>query len=336
MDGPVTDVSAASGVRRRSLEVPGVLDLVATLRPLYRGPSDPTMRLSPGRGARATTTPEGPAAISMTHRADTIEAEAWGPGADWLLDGLPAFLGLDDDPSGFDPSLHPLIADLARRRRGLRLGRTGAVFEALLPAILEQKVTGSEAFQGYRRLILAHGAAAPGPSELRLRLPPTAAVVAPLPSYAFPALGIEPRRGALLRRVASDGARLESLAAAARLAGGGGAGAAELATRLRRYAGIGPWTAAEVTLRALGDPDAVSVGDAHLSHVVGWALAREPRATDERMLELLAPWAGHRARVISLHESSGIEAPRFGPRMAPRDLRDLAPRDEQASRRRRP
>jgi len=334
MDGPVKDVSAAPGVRRRSLEVTGALDLVATLRPLHRGPSDPTMRLSPGRAARATTTPEGPAVISITHRGDTIEAEAWGPGADWLLEGLPALLGLDDDPTGFNPTIHPLIADLARRRRGLRLGRTGAVFEALLPAILEQKVTGSEAFQGYRRLIMAHGAAAPSPTGLRL--PPTAATVVALPSYAFPALGIEPRRGALLRRVASDGARLESLAAAARLPGGGGAGAAELATRLRRYAGIGPWTAAEVTLRALGDPDAVSVGDAHLSHVVGWALAREPRATDERMLELLAPWAGHRARVISFLESSGIEAPRFGPRMAPRDLRDLAPRDEHESRRRRP
>ena len=75
-----------------------------------------------------------------------------------------------------------------------------------------------------------------------------------------------------------------------------------------------------MTLRALGDPDAVSVADAHLSHVVGFALAGEVRATDDRMLELLAPWAGHRARVVRLLERSGIGPPRFGPRVAPRDI----------------
>ncbi|HYN69556.1 MAG TPA: hypothetical protein VEX41_05040, partial [Candidatus Eisenbacteria bacterium] len=126
-------------------------------------------------------------------------------------------------------------------------------------------------------------------------------------------------------RLAGDASRLEALATGARLPNGGGAGAAALVARLRGYPGIGPWTAAEVSVRALGDPDAVSVGDAHLSHVVAWSLAGEPRATDERMLELLEPWRGHRARVVRLLESSGRVPPRFGPRVAPRDLTDLTP-----------
>lgn len=309
----------------RTVPLTRSLDLVATLRPLYRGPSDPTLKLAPGRAVRAANTPDGPATISIRADGDTLVAEAWGPGADRLLDALPALLGLDDDDAGFEPRLHPVVADLARRRTGLRLGRTGAVFEVLLPAVLEQRITGSEAFRAYRRLIVNHGSRAPGPWS-GMWAPPSAVVVAGLPSFTFPPLGIEPRRGALLRRLATDAPRLEALAEGARAAGGGGVGALALATRLRGYAGIGPWTAAEVTLRALGDPDAVSVGDAHLSNLVAWALRGEPRGSDERMLELLAPWAGHRARVIRLLESSGLAAPRYGPRIPPRDLRDLTPR----------
>lgn len=301
------------------------IDLVATLRPLWRGPADPTMRLASRRAARASHTPDGPGTIVVRLDGEAVVGEAWGPGAAWLADGLAGFLGLDDDDSGFDPGLHPVVARLARSRRGLRLGRTGLVFDALVPAILEQKITGSEAFRGYRRLVMTHGILAPGSSGLHV--PPSAETVARLPSWSWPILGIEPRRGALLRRLAADGRRLETLAAGARATGAGGAGAMELAARLRSHTGIGPWTAAEVTLRALGDPDAVSVADAHLSHLVSWLLAGEPRGTDERMLELLAPWAGHRARVIRLLESSGLEAPRYGPRVAPRDLRTLAPRE---------
>jgi 3-methyladenine DNA glycosylase/8-oxoguanine DNA glycosylase len=154
---------------------------------------------------------------------------------------------------------------------------------------------------------------------------PTPDAVAALPSYRLTELGIEPRRGLLLRRVAREASRYEAIAGPARERGAGGTGAARLAAVLMAHQGIGPWTAAEVALRALGDPDAVSVGDAHLSNIVALALAGRPRGTDEEMLELLAPWAGHRARVVRLLEGAGITAPRYGPRVAPRDLtRDFA------------
>ena len=322
MTGPA-DHRAGAATRAIPLQSP--LDLRAVLGPLVRGSGDPTIRVASGTAIRATVTPDGPGAIEI--RADGLVARAWawGPGAAWLLDGLPTALGQDDDDTGFEPGRHPVIARLARSHGRVRLGRTGAVWEALLPAILEQRITGTEAWRGYRRLVGGHGAPAPGP--LALRLPPTPAVIASLPSWTLTELGIEPRRGTLLRRIARDGARFEALGELARSPGGGGAGAAALSEALRARSGIGPWTAAEVTLRALGDPDAVSVGDAHLSNVVSFALTGAPRGTDEQMLELLAPWSGHRARVVRLLERSGVRPPRYGPRVTPRDLaRDLVPR----------
>ena len=324
----MTVPGGSTSALQRAVPIDRPIDLRFVLGPLVRGAGDPTMRVAAGAAIRASVTPAGPAAIEIRVAGDDrreVTAWAWGPGAEHLLDGLPALLGVDDDGRGFEPGQHPLVASLARRRRGhVPLGRTGAVWEALLPAILEQRITGTEAWRNYRRLVRAHGTPAPGP--LALWLPPTPATIAGLASYQLTALGIEPRRGALLRRIAREAPRYEAMAAPARLLGGGGAGAAALAAALRRQPGIGPWTAAEVTLRALGDPDAVSVGDAHLSNVVAFALTGRSRGTDEEMLRLLEPWAGHRARVIRLLETSGIMPPRFGPRVAPRDLvRDLAP-----------
>ncbi len=314
----MTDADSRAGAATRTIALDGPLDLRTVLGPLVRGTGDPTMRVASGAAIRASVTPDGPAAIEVRVDGASLRAWAWGPGSAWLLEALPAALGLDDDDTGFDPSRHPVIAALARQLGRVRLGRTGAVWEALVPAILEQRITGTEAWRNYRRLVRAHGAPAPGP--LGLVLPPVPATVASLPSWTLTGLGIEPRRGALLRRIAREAGRLEALGGPARLPGGGGAGAEALAVALRTHQGIGPWTAAEVTLRALGDPDAVSVADAHLSNVVAFALAHEPRGTDERMVELLAPWAGHRARAIRLIERSGITPPRYGPRVAPRDL----------------
>lgn len=307
---------------RRTIDLAAPLDLRLILGPLYRGRGDPTLRLSSVAAARATRTPDGPASLLVEVRGTRVEAEAWGPGADRVLDGLPPLLGLDDDPTGFDPRLHPVIAGLARRLSQLRLGRTGAVMEALIPAILEQRVTGSEAASAFRALIRRHGEPAPGAvgASQRLRLHPAPEVLAALPYYAFHPLGLEQRRAEIVRRVASDARRLEALA---ELPGSRVEVGAAAAARLRAYPGIGPWTAAEVTLRALGDPDAVSVGDFHLPNVVAFALAGEPRGDDARMLELLEPWRGHRARVVRLLEASGIDAPKYGPRYAAPDRRGM-------------
>jgi 3-methyladenine DNA glycosylase/8-oxoguanine DNA glycosylase len=290
------------------VDVRAPLNLGVTLRPLKRGPADPTMRLSSRTAIRATRTADGPATLSLRFDAGCLAAEAWGPGADAALRGVAALAGLDDDAEAFRPA-QPLLRDLVRTQPGLRLGRSGAVMEALVPAILEQKVTGSEAFSAFRALVLTYGERAPGPFDLWLQ--PSPETLARLPYHAFHPLGVERRRADTIRRAAAHAARLEEVAAFAPDAA---------RRRLMAIPGIGAWTAAEVTARALGDPDAVSVGDFHLPNLVAWALAGEPRATDERMLELLEPFAGQRGRVIRLLESSGIRAPRYGPRMAPRSI----------------
>jgi 3-methyladenine DNA glycosylase/8-oxoguanine DNA glycosylase len=294
----------------RSFPITGPLDLQRTLAPLARSPYDLTIRLAIGRAWRTTRTADGPATISLVHAGDEVRAEAWGPGADRALAEIPMLLGLDSEPDPI-PAGHPLVHELARRHPGIRIVRSGAVLESLVPAILEQKVTGDEARRAMRGLIRSHGEPAPGPPEWRLRLPPAPATLAALAYYAYHPFGVERRRAELIRRVASRASWFEAIVDMPLV---------EAYARLTAVPGIGPWTAAEVGVRALGDPDAVSVGDFHLPNLVAFALAREPRATDARMLELLEPYRGQRARVVRLLELSGIRAPAYGPRLSPRRI----------------
>ena len=301
----------------RTIPLDAPLDLRRTVGIHLRGSGDPTMRLGPAGMVRATRTADGPATVEIVQHRDRLVAEAWGPGAERVLDSVPAFVGLLDDRSGFEPRHHPLVAELDRRHPGIRLGRTGAVVEALVPAVLEQKVTGTEAWRGFRGLVRTWGEPAPGPhgaGPRGLRLQPDPATMATLPYHALHPFGVERRRADLVRRVASHARRFEEIVAMAH-------DAAE--ARLRALPGIGPWTAAEVLLRAAGDPDAVSVGDFHLPNVVAFALAGEVRGTDARMLELLEPWRGQRARVVRLIELSGLRPPAFGPRYAPRSIASI-------------
>ncbi len=298
----------------RHVAVRGPLDLRRTLSIHQHGAGDPTMRFEPSGAAwHATRTPAGPATLLVRPVPGGVLAHAWGPGAMTALARLDALIGLDDDPAALVPR-HRAVADAVRRLPGLRIGRTGAVLEALIPAILEQKITGDEARRAYRALVRVHGEAAPGPGALRLL--PAPELLASLPYYAFHPLGVERRRAELIRAVAREAPRLERLAEST--GHGGEAGPAWEA--LRSFRGIGPWTAAEVGVRSFGDPDAVSVGDFHLPNLVAWALAGEPRGTDEQMLELLEPYRGQRGRVIRLLELSGIRPPRYGPRLAPRRI----------------
>jgi 3-methyladenine DNA glycosylase/8-oxoguanine DNA glycosylase len=257
---------------------------------------------------RASRTPDGPVSVRFVETARGIEVEAWGPGAAWVLEEAAAWCGAEDDDAGFDPPAG-LVRDLWRRHPGLRIPRTGLVTERLIPVILEQKVAGNEARRAYRRLATALGEPAPG--SLGLVLPPDPQRIAALPYYAFHPFGVERRRAEVLRQVCARTAWLDEAAALSSDAA---------RDRLSTVHGIGPWTAAEVARTAFGDADAVSVGDYHVPHIVTWALAREPRGSDQRMLELLEPYRPHRGRVQRLLEVSGIRAPAFGPRMEPRAI----------------
>ena len=300
------------------------VDVRLTLAIHRRGPGDPALRFSSdGSAWRASRTPEGPATLRLMGDGDTsgsIRVQAWGPGASWAIDQAPELLGADDDPGDFAARVaaagQPLLATLLARYHAVRIGRTRRVMEALVPAIIEQKVTGTESRAAFVALVRRHGEPAPGPWEATgrpalLRVPPSADTLAGLPGYAYHPLGLERRRADAIRAAAARATRVEECADMPR---------ADAYARLRALPLVGRWTAAEVGVRALGDPDAVSVGDFHVAHAVCWALAGEERGTDERMLELLAPFASHRARVIRLIEAAGIHAPRRGPRMASRSI----------------
>ncbi len=315
--GPTLAVMSAAFVDRtdqplESLYRPrGALDVALTLAPLRHGHGDPTIRFDGRTIWRATRTPEGPATTRIEPLGDGYRVLAWGAGARSAIAALPRLLGDGDRVEAFVPG-HPLVRELHRRAPGIRFGRTDAVMESLLPAIIEQKVTGIEARAAYRALIYRHGERAPGPRGLWLAPAPEG--LATIPYYDFHPLGLEQRRAVVIKRSAERAAWLEA--------------AGELApeaarSRLQSIPGVGPWTAAETARAAFGDPDAVSVGDYHLPSLVCWALAREPRGTDERMLELLEPWHGQRARVVRLLEHAGIAPPKWGPRMRPGSIAGL-------------
>lgn len=283
--------------------------LAMNLAPYRHGGGDPTFTtLADGSMAMARNTPEGPGTLSVRSRPSegTIEARAWGSGADWLLDRLPRLLGADDDPSGFDPPAQ--LADVWRRNQHWRLGASGTVWDNLLPTIIEQKVTGQEAFAGYRNLVRRFGSPAPGPEGLHLRLAPDAEAARQIPSWEWLKLPVDQGRSRPLLKAASVASSLERA-----LAGGPDA----LDRALRSIPGIGRWTSAEVRSRALGDADAVSFGDYHVAKDVGWALVGR-EVDDEELEVLLEPYRPHRLRIQGLVALGGLGRPRRGPRMAPR------------------
>jgi 3-methyladenine DNA glycosylase/8-oxoguanine DNA glycosylase len=301
-------------------QAPFRVDLARTVGVHRRGTGDPALRVEPsGAVWRTTRTPHGPATLRITaDRAagagdgTTVLAWAWGPGAAWVLAALPGLLGADDDRTGFQPA-HPLLAEMDRRYPHLRIGRSGRVFEALVPAVLEQKVVGAEARRAWRTLMLGYGEPPPGPAPPGMRVFPPARTWARIPSWAWHRAGVEGVRARTVIGAAHVAERLEEIA---------GMTPAQADLRLRSLPGIGPWTSAETRQRACGDADAVSVGDVHLPGAVGWALAGR-KVDDAGMLELLAPYAGHRHRAARLVVLSGRRPPRRGPRMAPRDYRAI-------------
>ncbi len=252
----------------------------------------------------AANTPQGAGTLRATVASPSVvAADAWGDGAAWMLAQAPRLLGLDDRPASFAPE-PGLVADLARRAQGVHLSRTDRVFEALLMGILGHKVQSDAARQSLRLLAWRFGEPAPGPCVRRLAPRPSG--LAKLDYSAFHPCNVERARA---DRIVAAARRAEWIEARTS------------AEELQLLPGVGPWTAAVTAAAAWGDADAVAVGDFHLPNTVCWALAREARGNDARMLELLEPYRGHRARVARLLLDAQIHAPRRGPRLAVSDFR---------------
>jgi len=295
--------------QRRVVRASRPVPLGAVLSIFRRGAGDPTSHRDDAGWWFAWRTPDGPVTVRLTASGGVSEevlAQAWGSGAGWVLEQVPALLGELDDPTGFDATLHPLVADEWRRRPGWRVPRSGLVVQNLVASVIEQKVTGKEAFAGYRRLVRRFGEPAPGPGEaLRLAVPPTPAGWAAVPSWEWLAAGVDPQRSRTVAAAVRYAGRLEEVV---------GMPADAARARVTALPGIGRWTWAEVAQRALGLPDEVSFGDYHVAKDMTWALTGTPQ-DDDALAELLEPWRGHRYRVQRLLELGGHHRPRRGARM---------------------
>lgn len=297
----------------RTLTFPGPASPAHTLAPHRRGPGDPCLQIEPdGTIWRTSLQRSGPATARITRTApDTVACQAWGAGAAEFIENLPALIGADDDASGFHPT-HPTVVRAQSRVPHLRIGRTGRVLEALIPAILEQRVQGVASFRSWRLLLTRYGTQAPGPAPVRMRVPPPAEVWRGIPSWEYHRANVDPGRA---RTIVGCAARADALE---RLTAGTDNSAA-----LTSLPGVGVWTAAETAQRAFGDTDALSVGDYHLSTMIGWTLAGHP-IDDAEMVELLEPMRPHRYRVVRLLEVSRLAyLPRRGARLSVQDISGL-------------
>jgi len=300
---------------QRTVTFPGAASFAHTLAPLRRGPWDPCFQVSSdGAIWRTSLVPSGPVTARITPvAAHAAHCMAWGGGAQEFLEGLPALLGMDDDASGFAPS-DPTVAAAQRRVGHLRLGRTGLVLEALIPAVIEQRVPGADAFRSWRHLVSAFGTPPPGPAPAGMRVPPSAEAWRGIPSWEFHRANVDPGRARTVVSCAGRAASLERLLERP---------PAQAREALTSLPGVGVWTAAETAQRAFGDADALSVGDYHVSKMIGWTLVGHP-VDDAGMLALLEPMRPHRHRVVRLLEVSGLaREPRRGPRLPVQHIHSL-------------
>jgi 3-methyladenine DNA glycosylase/8-oxoguanine DNA glycosylase len=303
---------------RCSLATAGI-DLRATMRTIGTYPQDPTTRWTSSSFAKAVLTPGGPGTMLLSwDSSGTTTAQAWGSGAEWLLDRAPHWVGLHDDLTGFRPDLHPTVAEWWRRHPGLRLAASGVVWQELLLVLLGQRVTTEEALRSWRRIVYEWGEPAPGPCELRLPPPPD--VVAAHTYVDLHRFNVERRRADAILLAARRARRLEEAATMP---------TADALRRLTALPGMGVWTATSVITASHGDPDTVVLRDYGLPTMVNYAFTGDPRHVDADaggdvlMCEHLAPWTGHRQRIVRLLFTVGVAVPRRGPRSFNPDIRRL-------------
>lgn len=292
---------------------------------MCRGRGDPCLALSTDEVWRATRTVDGPALVHLQRTSPgRVVVRAWGAGREWALEHADGFVGQQDEPGALTEMLRDvrtperaLLSRLHRLHGGLRLPSTLAVAETVTPVILEQRVTGQEAWRSYRRLVRTVSEPFPSPpgDAPELWLPPDPARLVEMPSWEYHRLGIERRRAETIVRVNRMASRLHRAVS--------DHDERVLDAVLRSVPGVGQWTIAETTRVAVGDADAVSTGDFHLPNTVGWLFRRRARSNDDEMLELLEPYRGQRGRVLRLVMLSRVRAPKFGPKGRILDIRPI-------------
>ena len=293
-----------------------------TFRSFRFGSSDPTSRIVGDTLHMATHTTLGPATVRIGPQGQPLPS---GPGATAiakrpfdLRGDTDTYTNLEEQcPSSVDSVHFSVVQALEKRWGHVRIGATGDVYRAALTATLGQRITAAEAVAQWRRLCVAFGHlcdTSRDTDSLSLHSPPDPEVLARASPFQLHRFGIEESRARTLIAIAQVFLRPGSHhhdheAAMARLC--------------RDVPRFGPWTQALVRYEALGDPDAVAVGDFHLKNVVTYAFTGNPRGTDDAMIDLLDPYRGQRGRILMWLGLAGIQAPKFGPRRRNVDFRRM-------------
>lgn len=325
------------------LAPPFPVNLKFVVAPWMRGKQDPVAQVGRGASFSFWTSTRGSSANVLIRleqplgKAPTLHEKYLSPihvrlwaektpaglaALETVSQQLPAWLGFYDDWTAFTSSesfslLPEKLKDSYRQNVGLRLGATHEIFKNTVASIGEQRVTGIEAMGGLRAILRQYAepvfatGLADQPAAMLFFPAPT--VIEQVPSWTWHRAGYDRARSETIVRLAQRADSLERM--------GGSDSVQNLAAALNSVPGIGPWTIAEVLQRTHGHPDAISVGDYHLAHHVGWVFDGV-RGNDARMVQLLAPFAGNRHRVVTLMKAAGLAEPRKAPRYAPQDHRN--------------
>ncbi|GAA1349717.1 DNA-3-methyladenine glycosylase 2 family protein [Falsarthrobacter nasiphocae] len=315
---------ALDGVERIDLSDPDRLVYARTLRlPGAPGAARVIAERRPVRGgaARVRGSNATPAVTAAPPSyPDSGPRAAGQPVAEWTLSAdlelgalsdLPAAIArlrrlfdLDADPVAVDAALaasHPRLAEGVAATPGMRVPGAADAHEMLARAIVGQQITVGAA-RGHLSRVAELGPAVSFGFDGLTRLFPTAEeCLAVVPDPGPKDVALEPGRPLRLPRrsiVAFRGAM--AALASGDLVLDAGRDRAELARDLVALPGIGPWTAAYVTMRVLGDPDVWMRGDVALiagAKRLGLLEADMPARTAHVELERIAadwsPWRSY-------------------------------------------
>jgi AraC family transcriptional regulator of adaptative response / DNA-3-methyladenine glycosylase II len=192
---------------------------------------------------------------------------------------------LDADPLAIQEILaaDPVLAPLVAARPGLRVPGAINGFELAVRAILGQQVSVAGARTLAGRIVSRVGAPLASPAGALTHIFPTPAALA---EADLSGLGITQGRINALQALAQSVTRGELVLERS-------ADRVQTIEQLQKLPGVGPWTAAYIAMRALGDPDSFPVTDLGLRHALERAgLAAQPRAILARA-EAWRPWRAY-------------------------------------------
>lgn len=236
-----------------------------------------TLRLRHGAGVVEVGVTEG-AVLARFVLDDQRDLDAAIRLVGYLLD-------VDTDSAAIDDALgdDPLLGPLVRSAPGRRVPHAVDGLELAVRAVLGQQVSVKGARTLAGRVVRRLGSPLARPLSGLTHVFPSADVLA---AGDLDGLGLTGARVRTIRRLSEEVASGELVLEP-------GADPAVVTSQLVALAGIGPWTASYVAMRALGDPDAFLPSDLGVRH----ALARLGQPSDPAAATALAerwrPWRSY-------------------------------------------